>query len=93
MMLNNKGQGAGAVGSWVYAFATLFMIIVVYVLVSPAYNMIESTMINMTNDSDALVTYGILHMAWNAWPIVLVLGVVIFVIINSARKEPYENYQ
>ncbi len=42
----------------------------------------------LSGHSSALDTLNILQMAWNNWPVVIVAGLVIYVIVAAQKEEP-----
>ena len=85
-------MGAGAVGAWITGFLALFIIIVSYVAITPVINDLIGTLSNQTSDQKVITLFNQLSNVWHYLPLVLVLAVVIYIIISSARREPYDEY-
>ena len=87
-----KRLSAGAVGAWITGFLALFIIIISYVAITPVINTLIGTLSNQTSDQTVINLFNQLSNVWHYLPLVLVLAVIIYIIISSARREPYDEY-
>lgn len=86
----------------VYVYMVIMLLLVVFIFL---YNIFSypialttqqiTPLINATNSSvtaDALNTIDIIGNVWKYWPILLILGLVIWGLIASQRQEPLYGY-
>ena len=90
-------QRKGIAMYWVYALVSLGFISVLYIIMSyplmgimlPMFQSGGNLYVNNTNVQNV---YSIINSVWSAWPIVMIVGALLYVIAASQKKE-YEQYQ
>lgn len=86
--MNRKGEGwAGAI---LIAFLTLFFLILLWNAFTPAVNTVFNSVEPMINDSDGQQVMSYLHISWKYFPILLIIGIIIYVIVRGVTREPYQ---
>jgi len=81
-------QHTGAAGAWIIGIVGLFIVIVTFAAMSEPFAQIYSSFYNLTNDTDAHETMQVTKAIWNKLPIVLSVGVLLYIIVYSVKKEP-----
>ena len=82
----------GAIAIVVQAIVALLIISIVYVIGGYIYEYLKNTAndqlskINMTNNASQ-ATLDIIDIAWKIWPLPLIIGIILWVIVASQRKE------
>jgi len=83
-------KGTGLAGAFISALVILFVVITLWNIFSPVVgqiNDITGDMITDLNNSEATATHDKIMLGWNAWPIVMVVGVVLFIIARAVFGE------
>ncbi len=77
----------GAAGAWIIGLVSLFAITIIFAAVAEPFNMIYNTLFNMTESSDMHTTMSITRLSFTKFPIILTLGVVLYIIVYSSKRE------
>lgn len=85
--MNTKAQGWA--GAMVIGFLVLFFLIVLWNAFTPAVNTVFDFVDENVKDSDGQQVMSYLHASWKYFPILLIIGVVVFIIVRGVSREEY----
>lgn len=80
-------ERTGAAGAWIIGLVSLFSITIIFAAMAEPFNQIYNTFYNLTESSDMLATMSITRVAFTKFPIILTLGVVLYIIVYSMKRE------
>jgi len=88
-MLLKKAEGYA--GSIITGFLVLFFVIVLWNVFTPVINNVLDTINSTGSISGTFVegTFNLLRTAWQYFPLILTIGVIIFIIVRGIIREPY----
>ena len=89
MSFFDSKSGQGVINAWVVGLIGLFVVGLVWLVFSRPFNIVYSTMSALTTDQQALSTLSIVKTAFYAVPILLIIGLAIWILVAGTRKEPY----
>ena len=89
-MRNLKGLHADQRGSafaWMTILISIFIVILLWVVLTEPIDQVTTAFENRMPTDNAVSTFNALKMVWNIWPIILIIFLVIYGIMNSLKRE------
>lgn len=83
----------GSVFAWVTITVSIFIVAILYMILTQPVIEIQKATNSTLNDSDYASTYNATIMVWKYWPLMMLLGLIIVGIIISIKREPYTGFQ
>lgn len=85
--MNNKGNAF----AWISAIGTLFVVAIVYIIMTKPFEYIYevTAAANFTGYTE---TRQLLQTTWQWWPAIVVFGVILWVFIQTLRRDTYGGY-
>jgi hypothetical protein len=83
----------GSVWAWFVVTISVFIIAIVYMIMTKPIIEIQKVTNETLNDSDYASTYNRVITVWKYWPIVMLLGLILVGVMYSIKKEPYTGYR
>ena len=95
IMHNKKGDG------WVFlvGLISLFFVGLVYIVMTQPFYQINDAINNSMSNADPTIlarsqdSFSRINTVWNWWPIIVILGIILWVILNMIRRQPYQYYE
>lgn len=81
---NKKGQ----VVVWLFALMFLFMIALIYIIMTKPFIMVRDKFEGNFTGTEFEGTFDKLNTFWILWPVLVVVGVIIWAILSSMRSNP-----
>lgn len=88
MVKNRKRKGAVA-WIWIAGLTSIFICIIAFLVFNEPLHIIWDIIPQGNFTAAANTTMDRLEAGWNAWPIALVVGIFIWMIISSVSKDRY----
>jgi len=89
-------KGYGALGALLIGIISLFVVGLFYIMITPAFlsttHALNDTELLM-NDTDAQATITKIFNVWYLLPLLIIVFIIIFVIAQAFREEPYNYYK
>jgi hypothetical protein len=87
----------GVAMTWIFILVSIFFIAIVYIIFSYVLygdnigiaNMVSTDTINNTGAQQTINT---VNIVWRWWPVPLIIGLILFGIVSSQRREPDSYY-
>ena len=75
---------------WILGIAAVFIVGIIYLSMTLAWNRVYS---NLTSQMDAsyLPTAQKIDSVWHNWPILVIMGIILWVFVNSVRQRRTDN--
>lgn len=89
MGLMPKGK-KGVAFIWLTALLLIFTVALIYISMTRPFEIVKETVEDIVTDPDYENTFEILHTFWKLWPILVVIGVLIWAYLESMRRDPNE---
>lgn len=86
--LNKKGNAF----AWITALGTLFVVAIVFLLLTNPINLIFSATNYTGWNANYQNTRDLLQTVWTWWPAFVLLGVALFVLVQTLRRDTYGGY-
>lgn len=86
--LNKKGSAF----VWLIVMFSIFALGLVYMLLSQPIRVIQDATNETLNDPDYAQSYNTTILAWKYAPILIIIGLIIWGIISSLKREPFSGY-
>jgi hypothetical protein len=87
-MLMNKKANAYA---WISAIGTLFIVAIAYLVFTQPIELIFASTA-AANFTGYTTTRNLLQTTWQWWPALVLLGVILFVFVQTLRRDTYGGY-
>jgi len=84
---HKKGQGLA--GAFLIGMITLFVVALIYGILSSPFTSVYNSIYNLTNDSGVHDTMGKVRTTWIYFPLILIVGVIIYMLAQGMKREPY----
>lgn len=84
---NKKGNAY----AWISAIGTLFLVAIVYTIMTKPFEMIYDATAG-ANFSGYNETRALLQTTWQWWPAIVLIGVILFVFVQTLRRDTYGGY-
>ena len=81
---NRKGQ----VTVWIFALIFLFTISLVYIVMTKPFLLVRDKFEGNFTGTEFEETFNRLNTFWRIWPILVVVGVIIWAVLSSIRQNP-----
>ena len=80
----------GSVYVWLMALTGLFVVSLIWIIFSNVmFDHLFPLVSNATAaNPDAQATIGYLQTAWSYWPVILLVGFILLMIVSAQRREP-----
>jgi len=90
--MSGKPQSKGVMFAWFKILVGLFVVTMAYLFFSNIiYNHIRPFVINdIPENSSAYQTIEIIDLMWQYWPLIVIIGFIIYGIVAAQRREPDE---
>jgi len=85
-MKKKKAQGQLAV--WVYALLFLFMISLIYIIMTKPFIYIRDKYDSNFTGSQFEDTYKKINTFWTLWPILVIVGVLLWAFVSTMSQSP-----
>lgn len=83
----------GSVFVWLLVTFGVFAIGMIYMLLTKPVAIVQQvTWDEVENQTDYAQTYNTVILMWKYWPILVLIGLIIFGIVASLKREPYTGY-
>ena len=79
----------GSAFVWLIVMFSIFTIGLIYMIMSQPIRVVQDATNSTLNDPDYAQSYNTTIMAWKYSPILLIIGLMIWGIISSLKKEPF----
>ncbi len=73
---------------WFFALIFLFIIALVYIIMTKPFITIRDMFVENFTGSDFESTFDKINTMWRVWPILVIMGVIIWAIVASGRQTP-----
>ncbi len=83
MLRDQKGFASG----FIALLATIFIMLVVYVAFDPAYQALYN-IAAQSNNQQLLEVLGYINTAYVKFPLILLIGMIVYAIVSALRREP-----
>lgn len=83
---NKKGQGNLVV--WIFALIFLFMISLVYIIMTQPFIKIRDMFEPNFTGTEFEATFDKINTFWIVWPILVIVGVFIWAILSTMQQRP-----
>lgn len=87
MMKNKKGNAF----AWISAIGTLFLVAIVYVIMTKPFEHIYS-ITSAANFTGYETTRQLLQTTWQWWPVIILFSVILFLFVQTLRRDTYGGY-
>lgn len=88
---SNKLNKKGNAFAWVSAIGTLFVLAIAYVVMTQPFEYIFSTTA-AANFSGYTETRSLLQTTWQWFPAIILFGIVLWVLLQTLRRDTYGGY-
>jgi len=84
----------GAMFVFLAALVILFVTTLLWIIFSQAYvpHLFPQAETHLEGHNASMETFGLIKTAWNFWPLVMIVGMVIWVIVAAQKREPDTGY-
>jgi hypothetical protein len=86
--MNKKGNAF----AWITALGTLFIVAIIFLLLTNPMNQIFDATNYTGWNANYQNTRSILQTVWTWWPAFVLLGVALFVLVQTLRRDTYGGY-
>lgn len=86
MMMKRKKKGQLTV--WLFALLFLFMIALVYIVMTKPFLMVRDKFESNFTGTEFAGTFEKINTFWTVWPILVIVGVIIWAVFSSMNKGP-----
>lgn len=88
-MMNNKKANAFA---WITALGTLFIVGLLFVVLTNPITLIFNATNFTSNSTQYATTRSLLETTWSWWPALVLLGTLLWVFVQTLRRDTYGGY-
>jgi len=85
-----KAQGTGNLVVWIMALIFLFMIALIYIIMTKPFILIRDKFDDNFTGSDFEQTFDRLNTFWRLWPVLVIFGVILWAVVSSMN--PQQNF-
>jgi len=87
-------KGESAAYAWVVVLLMCFIITFVWIILSMVYEPVLFPIADqqLAGYTDALTILDQLKFAWRYWPVAMLVGMIIYGIVSSLRRDPESGY-
>ena len=86
----------GSLYVWFVVLAVIFVTGLIWTLMSQVYLInffpVTETLLTDHNLTDAQSTLSTIEMIWNYWPLILIIGMLLWAFVSVQKKEPDTYY-
>ncbi|KKK64635.1 hypothetical protein LCGC14_2982220 [marine sediment metagenome] len=86
--MRRKKRGQGELQVWFFALLFLFMISLVYLVMTKPYIMVRDKFEANFTGSEFESTFDKINTYWKVWPVILVTSVFLWAIMSTLRDRP-----
>lgn len=78
----------GQAAAFIIGLVVLFVVSLLWIIFSRVFETLFPAMEQFLVGSQFQNTYDLIIMAWNNWPLMILVGIGIYWIVNSQKQEP-----
>lgn len=87
-MNDKKGQAF----VWLTALMLIFSVGLIYIVMSRPFEVVLDTGRTLVNSTEYKNTFTQLNTFWKLWPVLVVVGLLMWAFLESMRRDPNETY-
>lgn len=78
----------GSAANFVIGLVVLFVVSLLWIIFSRVFETLFPAMKQHLVGGQFIDTYNLIVMAWNNWPLMILIGIGIYWVVNSQKEEP-----